>query len=138
MHSLSGRLLLSIGAVGTIIGPYIADWNAQHTFGPGFSAHARYHAAESIFTSTGMGLIALWLIWKRPQQDWAMRRNVAALIPIIHWGTYNLAAFVPTTSVDGDERKLPRLFGVIPLALVAQNMVAVVTAIGYWVDRCQR
>ncbi len=134
MRTSVGRILMSIGAVGTSVVPYLVDWNKRHNFGPGFSAHARLHATESVFTSTGMGLIALWLIWKRPQQDWATRRNVAALIPIIHWGTYNLAALVPTTSVDDGERKVPRLFGIFPVNLVAQNLIALVTAVGYWLD----
>ncbi len=134
MSSLVGRILMSIGAVGTSIVPYLADWNKHHNFGPGFSAHARLHATELVFTSTGMGLIALWLIWKRPQSDWATRRNVATLIPVIHWGTYNLAALVPTTSVDDDGVKVPRVFGFLPINLMIQNLIAIVTVIGYWLD----
>ena len=134
MSSTIGRVLLSVGAVGTSVVPYLADWNKHHNFGPGFSAHARLHATESVFTSTGMGLIALWLIWKRPQADRATNRSVAALIPILHWGTYNLAALVPTTSVDDDEVKVPRLFGYIPINLFIQNLIALITAVGYWLD----
>lgn len=134
MSSLVGRILMSIGAVGTSVVPYLADWNKHHNFGPGFSAHARLHATESVFTSTGMGLIALWLIWKRPQGDWATRRNVATLVPVIHWGTYNLAALVPTTSVDDDDVKVPRVFGFLPINLMIQNLIAIVTVIGYWLD----
>ena len=134
MSSLVGRILMSIGAVGTSVVPYLADWNKHHNFGPGFSSHARLHATESVFTSTGMGFVALWLIWKRPQGDWATRRTVATLIPVIHWGTYNLAALVPTTSVDDDDVKVPRVFGFIPVNLMVQNLIAIVAVIGYLLD----
>ncbi len=138
MSSLVGRILMSIGAIGTSVVPYLADWNKHHNFGPGFSAHARLHATESVFTSTGMGLVALWLIWKRPQSDWATSKKVATLIPVIHWGTYNLAALVPTTSVDDDEVKVPRVFGFLPINLMVQNLIAIVTLIGYWLDARSR
>lgn len=134
MNSLIGRILMSIGAVGTSIVPYLADWNKHHNFGPGFSAHARLHATESVFTSTGMGLLALWLIWGGSPEDKKVRRIVATLIPVVHWGTYNFAALVPTTSVDDDGMKVPRVFGVLPINLMIQNIIAVITAIGYVID----
>lgn len=135
MAHLVGRIFMSIGAVGTSVVPYLADWNKHHNFGPGFSAHARLHAAESVFTSTGMGLVALWLIWKRPQGNEATNKAVATLIPVIHWGTYNLAALVPTTSVDDDNARVPRIFGVLPVNLMIQNLIAMVTIVGYFIDR---
>ncbi len=138
MASILGRILMSVGAVGTSIVPYLADWNKHHNFGPGFSAHARLHATESVFTSTAMGLVALWLIWKRPQTDRATTRAVAALIPIIHWGTYNFAALVPTTAVDDDGMRVPRIFGFLPVNLMVQNLIALMSVVGYVLDARNR
>lgn len=134
MRTMIGKLLMSLGAAGTVVVPYLVDWNKQHNFGPGYSPHARLHATEAVFTSTGMGSLALWLIWRGTAADQRTRMAVAALIPIMHWGTYNLAALVPTTSVDTDQARVPRLLGFLPVNLAAQNFLAFVTGIGYLVQ----
>jgi hypothetical protein len=135
MRTMIGKLLMSLGAEGTVVVPYLVDWNKRHNFGPGYSPHARLHATEAIFTATSMGSLALWLIWRGTAADRRTRMAVAALIPIMHWGTYNLAALVPTTSVDPDKKtRAPRLLGVLPVNLAAQNLLAFVTGIGYLVQ----
>lgn len=129
-----GRGLMTVGALATTVVPYAADWNETHNFSPGFSPHARLHATESIFTSTAMGALAGWLLWRGTPATRPLRMGVAAVIPTVHWGTYNLAVLVPTTSIDEDDGPVPRVLGV-PANLLIQNVFAVLTAAGYLLDR---
>lgn len=129
-----GRGLMTVGALATMVVPYAADWNDHHNFSPSFSPHARLHATESVFTSTIMGALAGWLLWRGTPATRPLRMAVAALIPTAHWGTYNLAVLVPTTSIDGDDEPVPRVLG-FPANLLIQNTFAVLTAVGYLLDR---
>lgn len=105
--------------------------------GLGFSPHARLHAAESVFTSTAMGALATWLLWRGTPRDRPLRMAVAALVATVHWGTYNLAALVPTTDLIDEHHPVPRVLGV-PANLLLQNGVAGLILTGYLLDRRQQ
>ena len=61
---LTGRVILTVIAVGTIVSPYIADWNATHIYNPLWPPHAKFHNAQTMILSTLLGLTSLWLVWR--------------------------------------------------------------------------
>lgn len=62
------RLLLTVPALFLVVGPPIADLNATHVANPDWPAHARLHTVWLICTNSVIALLALGLLWGRPQQ----------------------------------------------------------------------
>ncbi len=59
----AGKILISIVALVTLIGPYVADWNETHIFNSNWPPHAKFHNAQTIMLGTLLGLIVLWFVW---------------------------------------------------------------------------
>ncbi len=48
-----------------VTGVPVLEVNATHLFNPQWVAHARLHEAWQLMTNTSIGLISLWLAWRR-------------------------------------------------------------------------
>jgi hypothetical protein len=59
MLLMSGRILITLGTLITLVGPNIADWNETHVFSELWSPHAHFHGAWSIFTTTFLSTYAI-------------------------------------------------------------------------------
>jgi hypothetical protein len=73
---LTGRVILTVIAVGTIVSPYIADWNATHIYNPLWPPHAKFHNAQTMVMGVMLGISGLFFLWRR-------RGDGADLVPAI-------------------------------------------------------
>ncbi len=60
-----GAWIITLVALVTIIGPFIADWNATHIYNLRWTPHAKFHNAQTMLLGLGLGMSALWLVWRR-------------------------------------------------------------------------
>lgn len=61
-----GRTLLTLVALVTSTGCFLADWNETHIHNPTWPAHAKFHNGQTMSTGLALGLAALWHIWRPP------------------------------------------------------------------------
>ena len=61
----TARVILTVIAVGTIVSPYLADWNATHIYNPLWPPHAKFHNAQTMALGTLMGIAGLFFTWWR-------------------------------------------------------------------------
>ncbi|MEW7291058.1 hypothetical protein [Aquimarina sp. 2304DJ70-9] len=47
-----------------IVVPYL-EINTTHVFNPDWTPHARIHEVWQLFTNTSIGILCLWLVWKK-------------------------------------------------------------------------
>lgn len=57
------RILLTLSVLGYAAGTIKADFNKTHATNPAWTPHARFHVVWQILSYSGIGLIALYLIW---------------------------------------------------------------------------
>src|SRR6516225_4545034 len=60
---ITARILLTLAALGFSAITIIADLNKTHASNPAWTGHARFHVVWQILSYSGIGLIALYLIW---------------------------------------------------------------------------
>ena len=61
---LTGRVILTVIAVGTIVSPFLADWNATHIYNPLWPPHAKFHNAQTMIMGVLLGFAALFFTWR--------------------------------------------------------------------------
>ena len=57
------RILLTLATLGYGLATIKADFNNTHATNPAWTGHARFHVVWQILSYSGVGLIALYLIW---------------------------------------------------------------------------
>lgn len=107
----TGRLLLSVANVVTILAPVSADWNTSHVFNADWPSHARFHGAVGVGTPVALASFALWHLW-RGSNDPGLVRSVAAAVPVSYWGAFFPALLIPGTGVDDAPHPVGRVAGV--------------------------
>ena len=63
---LTGRVILTLMAVLTIVSPYLADWNATHIYNPLWLPHAKFHNAQTMVMGVVLGISGLFFLWRQP------------------------------------------------------------------------
>jgi len=125
----AGRLLITLTAIATLVGPVGADLNASHVFNPEWPPHARFHSVTSLAMTVGFSLIALWLTWRRSLEP-NISLLVAAAVPILAWGSFFVALIVPGAAVEDHPETLARIAG-IPINVVVAATFSVLAGLGY-------
>ncbi|KAJ4422040.1 hypothetical protein N0V82_003336 [Gnomoniopsis sp. IMI 355080] len=99
-----GRVLLSIDALGLLLGAWVADYNSEsHIFNPRWPPHAKFHCGQTIGLSTVLGAATLFLTW-RPLLRTTSREvardslKMAAFTGSIYWLTGVAAILFPGTA----------------------------------------
>ena len=126
----SGRALLTVANVSTVVGPVRADWNESHIFNERWPSHARFHGVVSLGTATALSAFALLQLWAG-SSDRTGGRHVAAAVPLAYWGSFFPAALVKGTGLDDPPHRVGHIAG-----LPANLFFAVATsllAVGGWV-----
>jgi hypothetical protein len=134
MRSRCGRYLLFASAAAMALGPWAADWNRRHTFGPGYGPHARWHGTTEVVSASCEALLMLWLLTRAPQREHRLATTVAALLPLLRYGPSNLTLALPGTSPYQEGRRPIRLLG-LPASLLAQDTTAGLAVAGYLLER---
>lgn len=62
---LTGRMILTVIALGTIVSPYLADWNVTHIYNPLWPPHAKFHNAQTMVMGVLLGITGLFFLWRR-------------------------------------------------------------------------
>lgn len=88
------RLLLTLVAIVTCVGAFIADWNVSHIYNPHWPPHAKFHNGQTMAMGVLLGLATLFFTWRRSGEK---RTNVlaATLFGGIYWWTQAAANFFP-------------------------------------------
>ena len=87
-----GRILMTVAiAVFTFIPPFPDLGTETHVFHPEWLPHARLHTVWLLGVTSGVGLVALYLLWG-PRRDDAFCRNVAGALGVCVYGGFMLSA----------------------------------------------
>jgi hypothetical protein len=109
-----GKVLISLSAVGTMVGAYIADWNETHIHNPTWPPHAKFHNAQTMSMGVALSLATLYHLWKPGRSRASL--DSAAIIAGMYGVTQLTAVFYPgTASVDPPrEDNWPQLKSTLP------------------------
>ncbi|MEQ8861702.1 MAG: hypothetical protein RIC56_23925 [Pseudomonadales bacterium] len=85
--ALAPRIIFSVIALASAIGPMIADFNRTHATNPLWTPHARFHVVWQVLTQAGVATVTLYLIWGPGSHD-ASLVLVAAILNYVWGGTF--------------------------------------------------
>lgn len=86
------RILLTLTALGYSAVTIMADLNKTHASNPLWTPHARFHVVWQVLSYSGIGLIALYLIWA-PGAMAIERLYLAAALSVAVYGGFFGAVF---------------------------------------------
>lgn len=104
---MAGRILLTLVALTTSIGGYLADWNETHVFNPRWTPHAKFHNGQTMSMGMVLGLTTLYFLYRpKPQSLFASAPAVqqtferdslatGAWLASLYWITQLSALFYP-------------------------------------------
>jgi hypothetical protein len=110
-----GKVLISLTAAGTAVGPYIFDFNETHIHNPKWTPHAKFHNAQTMSTGVALSLAALYQLWK---PGYSRASLDSAAISASTYGLTQLSArlYPETASVDPPgEDNWPQLKFTLPI-----------------------
>jgi hypothetical protein len=131
-----GRRLLMGTAITTIVGGYATDWNRTHLFNPRWTAHAKFHDAQTILLGTLAGGSALILLC-RTAGERRVQLRVATWILTMFWLSMAGSILLPNTAqADPDFANLiPTIAGIrIGPSVVSVLMLALIGT-GYYLEQ---
>ncbi|MDG2046762.1 MAG: hypothetical protein P8J79_06050 [Halioglobus sp.] len=87
-----GRLTMSVAiALYTVIPPLVDLITDTHVFNIQWVPHARMHTVWLLGTTSGVGLIALYLLWSADAHD-RFRINLSGILSVVVLGAFFLSA----------------------------------------------
>jgi hypothetical protein len=86
------RILFTLTVLGYGLGTIKADFNKTHATNPAWTPHARFHVVWQILSYSGIGLIALYLIWADGSMA-VQRLYLVAAFGIAIYGAFFAAVF---------------------------------------------
>jgi len=86
------RILFTLTVLGYGLGTIRADFNKTHATNPAWTPHARFHVVWQILSYSGIGLIALYLIWADGPMA-VQRLYLVAAFGIAIYGAFFAAVF---------------------------------------------
>lgn len=86
------RILLTLTALGYGLGTIKADFNQTHATNPAWTPHARFHVVCQLLSYSGIGLIALYLIWAGGPMP-VQRLYFAAALGVAIYGAFFTTVF---------------------------------------------
>jgi Na+-driven multidrug efflux pump len=132
----SGRLLLSVADLATILAPVAADWNGSHVFNEEWPSHARFHGIVGLGTPVALSSFALWHLWRSSNES-SLARAVAAAVPITYWGSFFPALLVRGTGLDDPPHPVGRIAG-LPANVFWAGVTTASAFAGWLVDARMR
>ena len=97
-----GAWIITLVALVTIIGPFVADWNETHIYNPRWTPHAKFHNAQTMLLGVGLGVSALWFVWRR-NGDRKTNLLVAIIFAAIYYITQAGSITFPGTALFDPE-----------------------------------
>ncbi|TVY75760.1 hypothetical protein LSUE1_G007268 [Lachnellula suecica] len=100
--STPGRLLLTLSAITTTFGGFIADWNHTHVYNPNWPPHAKFHNGQTMSLGFCLGLSTLYYTWRNSNSNTNISLEkqkddlkTAAWLACMYWVTQLSAACYP-------------------------------------------
>jgi hypothetical protein len=128
----TGRVILSIIAVGTVVSPFLADWNATHIYNPLWTPHAKFHNAQTMAMAVLLGLAALFYTWRKSDN---LRASLlpAWLFAGFYWISQTLAFVFPGVAwTDPDLLPPGHSLTEFPLQLKGDVVLFALLALAGW------
>jgi hypothetical protein len=112
-HWQIGRRLLTGIAITTTVGGYLTDWNRTHLFNPHWTAHAKFHDAQTILQGSLSGSTALILL-RQSRGDSDLQLQIATGVLALFWISMAGSILFPNTAqADPDFADLiPQIAGI--------------------------
>jgi hypothetical protein len=127
----AGKVLISLVAAETAVGPYLADWNETHIYNPTWPPHAKFHNGQTMSMGAGLAAMTLWQLWRAHDSPAAARQalDAASLAASMYWLTATSALASPgAKAVDPPgTASFPQWKFVLPSLLLV--------AVGYTLER---
>ncbi|KAF7341767.1 Alpha beta-hydrolase [Mycena sanguinolenta] len=144
-----GKFLISLVALATSTGCYIADWNETHIYNPTWPPHAKFHNGQTMSMGALLGICTLWYLWApiamgaetraKDKIPLAARRDAelerlrtAVLFGALYWVTQASAyvypgtdAFDPIPGLDTRDRSAQLKLDVVLLSMLS---------LGWWLE----
>ena len=122
-----GKWLITLVALLTMWGAYLADWNETHIFNPRWPPHAKFHNAQTMLFGSLLGALCLWFLWGQRGPTRSVLR-LAVLFGGLYWLAQAGALLFPGTALTDPEFYQP---GQPPRQLYLDLMVFGVLGVGY-------
>jgi hypothetical protein len=94
-----GKVLISLSAVGTMVGAYAADWNETHIHNPTWPPHAKFHNAQTMSMGAALSLVTLYHLWK-PGGSRASLESATIVASLYGLTQLSAGLYPETASVD--------------------------------------
>lgn len=131
-----GRILMTLSALGYAVAPVIVDlFTDTHVFNPGWVPHARLHTVWLIALMTGVGALALALLWRGGADD-RLELHVSGGLSALVYGAFFTAALTASAyggSLADQGGVEPGPFG-LDANLFAFSVWSAVLAIGWTLE----
>ncbi|RAO72243.1 uncharacterized protein BHQ10_008255 [Talaromyces amestolkiae] len=131
----TGRTLLSLVALTTMVGGYIADWNETHVYNPRWPPHAKFHNGQTMSMGAVLGLTTFYFLYGWPaqsSQSAATQRlslHTASWVASLYWITQLSALFYPgSLAVD------PEFGEGAPQVYICAVLLSLI-GVGLWLER---
>ena len=137
-HWQTGRRLLAGVAISTTVGGYITDWNRTHLLNPRWTAHAKFHDAQTMLLGTLGGGSALILL-RRTAGDQQLQLRMATWMLALFWLAMAGSILFPNTAqADPDFADLiPTIAGIRIGPTAVSLLMLVLIATGYHLEQRQ-
>ncbi len=131
-----GAWIITLVALLTIFGPFLADWNETHIYNPRWPPHAKYHNAQTMAFGPVLGALTLYFLWGRRSDDERSNVSLAILFASLYYATQLLAFLFPGVAAVDPEfaATTPTLLG-LPGQLVLDIVIFALLGTAYLLER---
>ena len=131
-----GAWIITLVALVTICGPYLADWNETHIYNPRWPPHAKYHNAQTMAFGPLLGALTLYFLWGRRRGDERSNVSLAVVFAALYWVAQALAFLFPGVAAFDPEfaATTPTLLG-LPIQLALDFSIFVLLGVAYSLEQ---
>lgn len=123
----TGKVLVTLVALVTLFGAYIADWNHTHIFNPRWPPHAKFHNAQTMLFGAVLGLLSLWFLWVQKGDRWVVFR-LSIIFASLYWITQAMSILFPGTALFDPEFSYP---GQWPVQFILDGIMFLLLIVAY-------
>jgi hypothetical protein len=123
----TGKVLVTLVALVTLFGAYIADWNHTHIFNPHWPPHAKFHNAQTMLFGAVLGLLSLWFLWVQKGDRWVVFR-LSIIFASLYWITQAMSILFPGTALFDPEFSYP---GQWPIQFILDGVMFLLLIVAY-------
>ena len=126
-----GKALLTLSAIASCLGPFIADFNETHVLNPRWPPHARFHNGQTMSMGLLLSLCTLYYTYRtKTKQQTREDMFAAAVFGSLYWISGMSAILYPgSAAIDpefGDPKTFPQFW---PFA-----GIGITNWVGWWLE----